>query len=663
MFTVIAVASCKSDQVTMPDPEPVSIRISPLSDVVEVGGQTRLTATVSGSNNRSVTWSSSNPAVATVDASTGVVAGITVGSATITAVAVADPAKRDSATVEVISATRDYAIVGAQFTQGIQDAAGAIPIVLSGGAAVVNVLVRAVPSSSVPMTVGLRLTDAAGDLVWSDTTATRGTLDSQPSYGKPSAQFLVPAAVLRPGLRWQVVRDPSKVLPDDSAANDVFPRGGPEALATVAVPMLNLRFVPIVLTSNDNATGNVSSANLSEYLRTVRSIHPLGAIDAYVGPPLAVSASFGTAPTGGDISFWLQLLSDLDFARIIDPVEPDANWYGIVRPPSGFNYTNFGGFSYIPTSGTDTGPGTRTSASVQVNWFSRPTQARDLVAHELGHAFGRRHAPCGGATGVDPAFPVAGGLLDMVGHDVYGWANGLASSAVTVPTTTGDVMGYCFPTWASTYTYSAVLQFRGAPATVASTPAAAAPRSLAAATRVLVVRGSIEDGKGVKLHPAFTLDARPILPERAGPYRLEGLAADGRVLFSYAFEPAVLDHAPGVRHFTVALPLAPELEAALETLVVQGPAGAARVASSRVIASDAVGRSAGGVLLARESDGSLSASCAAGDAGIAIQQTSNGRMLGSAPTSSMRVIAEPGTPVTVLCSDGVRSRHWSGTAP
>ncbi|HEX4681840.1 MAG TPA: hypothetical protein VH277_03970, partial [Gemmatimonadaceae bacterium] len=55
---------------------------------------------------------------------------------------------------------RDFAIVAAQFTQGVQDSASSVPIVLNGNAAVVNVLIAGTQSFAAPMQVLLRLFDA-----------------------------------------------------------------------------------------------------------------------------------------------------------------------------------------------------------------------------------------------------------------------------------------------------------------------------------------------------------------------------------------------------------------------------------------------------------------------------------------------------------------------
>ena len=353
-----------------------------------------------------VAWASASPSVATVSA-TGIVLGVSPGQATITATA---GGKQGSATITVEPAVfaEDFAVADARFTQGVQDVDGAIPMVLSGNAAVVNVLVRAVPASTRSMQLALRIFDAGGALIRTDTAVTQGTLSPSPTYDAPSAQFLVPASVLKAGLTWQVVRDPKLQVPDDSLATDVFPRAGRAPLATVTVPPLRIRFVPIVLAAHGNATGSVSAATISDYLRTLLSVFPLGAVSAYVGTPLVTNASFGVPPSGGASPFWQQVIQELDLARLADP-DPDINWYGVVVPPPGFNFTSFGGFSYIPQNGTSTGPGTRTSAAVQINWFNNPTQARDLVWHEIGHTFGRLHAPCGGA-------PPAPGQADRLGR-------------------------------------------------------------------------------------------------------------------------------------------------------------------------------------------------------------------------------------------------------
>lgn len=155
---------------------------------------------------------------------------------TTTITATSDGASGTASVTVIPPPPRDYSIVGAQFTQNVQDADGSIPMVLSGDAAAVNVLLQA-------------------------------------------------------GLRWQVVRDPRRLVPDDNGANDVFPASGSQALSTADVPPLNVRFVPIVLAANGNWVPNATAAAIPEYQRTLRSVHPVGAINAHLGTPFTTQAT------------------------------------------------------------------------------------------------------------------------------------------------------------------------------------------------------------------------------------------------------------------------------------------------------------------------------------------------------------------------------------
>jgi hypothetical protein len=71
------------------------------------------------------------------------------------------------------------------------------------------------------------------------------------------------------------------------------------------------------------------------------------------------------------------------------------------------------------------------------------------AAHEVGHAHGRNHAPCGGAQGVDASFPYSSGGIGVWGYDIF-------AKTFLSPTKGKDKMGYCPNTWVSDYTYSAL---------------------------------------------------------------------------------------------------------------------------------------------------------------------------------------------------------------
>jgi hypothetical protein len=561
---LILMASCGKEAAGPTGPIPVAtIQVSPDSTSVEVLQNATFTATMLDQGgfrlfDRVVTWTSSDPVRAPVNG--GTVTTNAVGRFTITATS---EGKSAAAVLNVVGPPpNDYAVAGVHLTQGVQTEDGSIPFVLSGNALVANILVTAATRTERNVQVVLRLLDAAGTVVRSDTVRTSGSLADDPTYLRPSAQIMVPSSALAAGLRWQVEVDPRRIASDQNVANNVFPSTGPRALATVAVPALRIRFVPIVLSGHGGLTATIGSTQFADYLRTLQSVHPLGTVTASIGTAVTTSASFGMPPSGGAFPFWSRVLQDLDLARIADASDPQAHWYGLVLPPQGFNFTQFGGIAYIPFSGQSTGAGTRSGAGVQLGWFNDPAGTRELVGHELGHNFGREHAPCGNAPDPDPRYPTPDGRIGILAYDVHGWATGRATSAVTLDPSLGDVMSYCTPVWASPYTYRGVLSFRGA-------TGAAAPSLTEARTRVLVVRGSFGDD-GAVLQPVIALQGFPTRPEREGPNTLIGRDADGRELFRYGFEPARLDHSANLRPFAFAIPASEELEARLATIEVAG---------------------------------------------------------------------------------------------
>ncbi|MEQ1692382.1 MAG: Ig-like domain-containing protein, partial [Gemmatimonas sp.] len=629
------------------------------SVTVEVGGQQPLSVNVrdgSGNplNGRNVQWLSSAPAIASVTASANTlqatVQAIAPGTAIISATS-EGVSSTSHVTVTALAAA-DVAIVDARWTQGVQQANGAIPMILDGNAAVLNVLLSTNVANRAPGQLVLTLSDDQGVTVRSDTLAPP-SLSGASTYEQPSAQFLLPRAAVRAGLRWQVRRDPRGVALDANRSNDAFPQAAPALLATTALPIMRVRFVPIVLSAHRDATGNVSMDNLDTYLPTLRRTFPLGQLATSVGAPLVSSATFGTPPTGGGEGFWLQVLQDLDLARVADTSSHDTYWMGVVRPPVGFTFATFGGFSYVPTSLSSVARGTRTSTVVQTGWFSNQGQSADLVAHELAHSLGRRHAPCGGATGVDPAFPVPNGVIGTVGHDVFSWSSGLTSSAASRAATTGDLMGHCFPQWASPYTYAGLLAAR-----LSSVPPAIHAPLIAPSRRqhVIVVRGRIARSR-LTLLPSVAIDGFPT-DGSFGAYRVELLDTHGRVVATHRVDPVHVDHS-GDATLVAAVPLDELAAGTLTTVRIVGPDGVPttyKASPTPSIAASSHGSSAATVELS--ADGRLSAVCHGTEfTAIAVQDNVSGALLASASGNRVAVFARKDAVVDISCSDGVRSRR------
>ncbi|HXV86221.1 MAG TPA: hypothetical protein VD793_05965, partial [Gemmatimonadales bacterium] len=187
----------------------------------------------------------------------------------------------------------------------------------------------------------------------------------------------------------------------------------------------------------------------------------------------------------------------------------------------------------------------------------------------------------------------------------------------------------------------------------------------AAPQRTLVIGGQVERGRRIRLRPAFVLTARPAVPEGGGPYRLEGLGRDGQRLFAYGFDPARLDHASDVRHFTFAIPIAQASDALLREIRVSGPEGEDRLGQlePRRAAEAQPAPVAPLAVAARGGDGLVTVTCTAGAQGALVLDGPDGAILGMASGPTVRIVAPPASPLTVVCSGGVHSVRTAVVAP
>jgi len=177
------------------------------------------------------------------------------------------------------------------------------------------------------------------------------------------------------------------------------------------------------------------------------------------------------------------------------------------------------------------------------------------AAHEVGHALGRKHAPCDNVTRcADPAdedddYPVYSGFdSDSIGE--FGFDPRGSAGRVFHPGTAHDFMGYSGTKWISPYTYKALMsripsEFGGVGAGGAAFMTSAARASsfqpsrddhgewLRIKTPHLFLRIDIERDRRVRFHEAFHFDTRP-RPHGPNPtdFSVELLDEDGKALRS-----------------------------------------------------------------------------------------------------------------------------------
>jgi hypothetical protein len=415
-----------------------------------------------------------------------------------------NPGQGAAATVTYSSASGavNLCIEGAYITQSVQAFDGSVPLV-SGRAGLLRVFVKASGSNAAQPSVRARFYTGSGSLVQTimigapsaavPTALDEGSLTS--SWNTPLS-----ASFLQPGMRMLVDVDPNDAITEPNEGDNTFPAGGQAMPLDVRnVSTMAISLIPVVQTARGD-TGRVTTANLADFIQPMQQMFPVANIDADVRPPYTYTGA--ELQSGG--TNWITLLSEINALRVTEAT--GRMYYGVVR----VGYTSgVAGLGYI-------------GLPASIGWDHQPSGA-DVMAHELGHNFGRYHAPCGNPSGVDTQFPYTGAGIGVFGYDVL---SGSGKSA-----NLKDLMSYCNPPWISDYTYKAILNYRAAayPATGSSQPAAARSQ------RGLLVWGRIDQGR-VVLEPAIEVDAPPSMPPRGGAHRIEAFGSGGATLFSFSFD-------------------------------------------------------------------------------------------------------------------------------
>lgn len=468
---------------------PVDVSVTPATVSLTPGQGQQLTATVNGNSNTSVAWSTSAPAIVAVSA-TGQVRGLVAGTATITATSAADPSKVATSVVTVTdggSTNLDIPLV--LVTQSMQTLDGKVPLV-SGRATVARVFVRGSTSGLPAAAVRLRIFNGATLLG-----TLRGTAQPQTFTDETccAATITVPASMVVDGATIIADVDPDNTVAESNEGDNAWPLTGvSKAMRVVTVPTVRIQLVPI----KHNGTGAVgpSTTTISELMP---AMYPTSQVIVTVHPEYATDL-----PALTDVGSWTAMLRRMELLRSVE--NGTAYYFGVLAQPvaSGvIGIATLGGFAEVGVS-------------------SPIDKAQETFTHEMGHSFGRQHSPtpatCGSPSGVDPDYPRPDGQLGNSGYNV-------ATGTVYAPSAY-DIMGYCDDTWASAFTYTGIMAYLRS---------GVIPTSESVPIQSLIVGGSLSDGS-ITLDPVFTATTTPTR-SRAGRFVAEGLAADGRVLFSHRF--------------------------------------------------------------------------------------------------------------------------------
>ncbi len=353
----------------------------------------------------------------------------------------------------------------------------------------------------------------------------------------------IPASLIRTGLEIVADVDPDNTVPESDEADNSFPVSG-ERLPLQVRPAttLGIVLVPVHQAANQ-LEGDISEGNKDRFLGLTQRLFPLPGYQAEVHDVYTSEAEEPLDPNDAN-GAWTSILNEILALRVAE--DDDRHYYGVVR--TGYS-AGMAGLGFV-------------GAPAAVGYDDAADGPR-VLAHELGHTWGRLHAPCGAPGGVDPHYPYPGGHTGIYGFDLV--------AEVLKPPTQPEIMGYCANPWVSDYTYEAILTWRANPPAEVSL--------VGGRRRSLLIWGRIVNGRAI-LEPAFEIMSRLRRPA-SGPYSVAGHSSDGARLFEVSFDAAaVADDPRGGRQFAFAVPLDDAVATQLESIRLAGP-GIQEVASLR----------------------------------------------------------------------------------
>jgi hypothetical protein len=441
----------------------------------------------------------------------------------------------------------DLAIGGFYLTQSVQTLSRNVPLIAERSAYARAFVIGNRSRSMLDSKVTLKAT-AAGQ---SETFTLTGPSSAQTVIDESSLlasyNVAIPARLMKPGLelRLEVAAATGETKLDNNVLTLTPTIEALEPLRITVVPMLY--------------QGSLPRIDSNALLDSLKRMMPVAdAIDIKDHAPLMLN---GSLSSGGDWNTWIEQIRDLRQAE-----GSKRYYYGYANTSSGAAY---GGLGYVPRVVGGNWP-----VAVGGDW---PDFGPIITAHEVGHNWGRLHAPCDVASTnfLDPDWPTgslyAGAAIGVWGLDPF--------SQQPQSLNKKDVMSYCDNQWVSDYNYKAILEWRKAEPKIPTTPAPADNT-----TTLTLFNGRIDDQEQATLAPVlrFASQAAPLVVE-TGPYTLMVYDRQGRLLARQPFAAADLGHGQRQRHFALALAL--PAQAQLGRVVVLGLADQALASLTQPSAS------------------------------------------------------------------------------
>ena len=426
----------------------------------------------------------------------------------------------------------------ALLTQAVQSREFPVPLVAGEKA-----LLRVFPTASRSAGVGLpdvrarfyqngretHVVDMRGTSVPIPTEVDESSLDK-------SVNTEIPGHVIQPGLEMVIEVDPRGTLDPSLGVATRIPETGRLEVDVGVMPVFDLTLVPFIWTETGHesivslVTEIAADPGTHRLLADTRTLLPIHDIEVTAHEPVLSSSNDSR-----------DLLRKTTAIRAME--RGRGHYMGMMAPPK----TGPSGIARLPGRSSFAGAGSF------------------VIAHELGHNLNLYHAPCGGAGGPDPSFPYSDGSIGAWGYDYR-------DGGRLVPPSATDLMAYCGDKWISDYSFTNALRFRLSDADSVGLPS---PPVATPPTKAMMLWGGVDADTVPFLEPAFVVEAPPALPAARGDYRLSGLSADGRELFSLSFTMPEVADGDGSSSFVFMLPIEEGWESILASITLSGPGGSA----------------------------------------------------------------------------------------